>query len=236
VRRGDAHLGEALELQGLVEAAHGGEQCDDEVGHDGGAEDLVPGEEERDVGACGDVGGEVVADPAARGVEARGPVGEGRERRVGDGNGDGDGGGVGGEGFEEGRVGVEELDAVGGGLGGEEGGHGGRGREVVGVGAVVHADGERREALRRRRARGGGGGEQEEEEREHRDACLAYPPATGKAGLDLGLGLGEEATSGAVASLVLKPLPPPRLVQRGWWGGSRRGGIDRCWSFACSYV
>lgn len=56
--------------------------------------------------------------------------------RVGEGDGDV------GEGEDEGRVGVEELDVVDGVAGGEEGGHRRRGREVVYVHAVVHADGE----------------------------------------------------------------------------------------------
>ena len=46
-----------------------------------------------------------------------------------------------GEGFEDVRVGVEDLHAVDGGLGFEEVGHLGRWWEVVGDGAVVDADG-----------------------------------------------------------------------------------------------
>ena len=179
VRRGDADVGEALELERLGETTHRGEEGDDEVRDHGGAQHLVPGQEERHVGARGDVWGEVVADPAPRRVQAAGSVGEGREDGVGDGDGQRDGRRVGGERVQEGWVGVEELHAVDGRALGEEGGDGGGGGQVVGVRAVVDSDGQRGQALLplRRRRPMEEGGEEEEEEREHREACARGLPS-----------------------------------------------------------
>ena len=78
---------------------------------------------------------DIIGHPGLGGGEFR----KGWNVAVSDGDGERD---VGvGEGFEDVRVGVEDLHAVDGGLGFEEVGHLGRRWEVVGDGAIVDADG-----------------------------------------------------------------------------------------------
>lgn len=115
-----------------------------------GSEDLIP---DRDVvDQSGWVKGEnIVGNPRLGGGE----LGEGGNVTVSDGDGECDAGA--GEGTEDIGVGVKDLDAVDGGVGFEEGSDLGRGRKVVGNGAVVDADGI---------CGGGKGNEKEEEERE----------------------------------------------------------------------
>lgn len=118
----------------------------------GGSEDLIP--DCYVVDQSGGVKGEnIVGNPRLGGGE----LGEGGNVTVSDGDGEGDAGA--GEGTENIGVGVKDLDAVDGSAGFEESGDLGRGRKVVGNGAVVDADG----------ICGGGKGNEEEEEEEERE-------------------------------------------------------------------
>lgn len=92
----------------------------------------------------------VVGNPRLSGGE----LGEGRNVTICYGDGEGDAGA--GEGAENIGVGVKDLDAVDVGVRFEEGGDLGRGREIVGDGAVVDPDG----------VGGGGKGDEEREEEE----------------------------------------------------------------------